>query len=270
MSRRRAQRELSAAREAVETEEAQRAKVDRRIEEIDREIAALERRDTSAETLRALVRSRLDDEVRADAVFGELMDAELADTLHDAIEAVQQSVEADTGRAGAIDSTRAEELIEATIRSVEFVPDVDSAEQVAQEGRTAVTPDGIVVRPDGVVLAGGITARGETAQATVVGTQIRARGPSSAAAGVGRIDPYAPGVGCLGHGGYTGFSTSKHQPRPILTSARSLRDRPARASGGTDSEKFRRGGSGETACSARPSPSEGTSKCARLALAAGD
>ena len=153
--RRRAQRELSAAREAVETEEAQRAKVDRRIEEIDREIAALERRDTSAETLRALVRSRLDDEVRADAVFGELMDAELADTLHDAIEAVQQSVEADTGRAGAIDSTRAEELIEATIRSVEFVADVDSAEQVAQEGRTAVTPDGIVVRPDGVVLAGG-------------------------------------------------------------------------------------------------------------------
>ena len=150
-----AQRELTAAREASEMEEAQRTRIRRRIDDLDSEISAIERTDEQTETLRALVRARLDDEVRADAIFGELMNAVLYDTLEDAVAGVQQIVEADAGRANAIVTARAEELIAASIRSIEFAPDIESAKQAAQEGRTAVTPAGIVVRPDGVIQAGG-------------------------------------------------------------------------------------------------------------------
>ena len=154
-ARRDAQRALSAAREAAESEAVQRARLGRRIDELGREISALERTDQEAETLRALVRARLDDEVRADAIFGELIDAVLYDSLDDAIQGVERIVEADAGRANAIVSARAEALIEATIRSVEFVADIEAAKEVAALGRTGVTAAGIVVRPDGLVQAGG-------------------------------------------------------------------------------------------------------------------
>ena len=150
-----AHREFVEAREASEMREAQRGRIQRRIDDLDVEISAIEQTDEQAETLRALVRVRLDGEVRADAIFGELMDAVLYETLEDAIEGVQQIVEADAGRAHSIVSEHADELIEAAIRAVDFVPDIESAKRAARAGRTAVTPTGIVVRPNGVVQAGG-------------------------------------------------------------------------------------------------------------------
>ncbi len=150
-----AKRELTAARAGSEAAEDKRSRIRRSLDNLDVESAALQRTDDQSETLRALVRARLDDEVRADAIFGELMDATLSDTLKDAIDGVQHIVEADAGRANAIVRDRAENLIEETIRSIDFVPDIESAKQAATEGRTAVTPEGVMVRPDGVVQAGG-------------------------------------------------------------------------------------------------------------------
>ncbi len=151
----RAQREEAAAREALERRQAQRKRLKRRLEGIDVQIVALERTDDQANTLRALVLARVNDTIRADAVFGELMDATLHDDQDDAIASVQHIVDADVGRATALVNNRAVELIESVLASVVFVDDIDSAKRTAASGKTAVTSSGIVVRPDGVVQAGG-------------------------------------------------------------------------------------------------------------------
>ena len=151
----RAEREQSSAREARERQRAERARLADRLEEIDAQIAALERRDEHADTLRALVRRRVDDPVRADALFGELLDASLHDSLDQAIAAVQHIIDADAGRGTALVRDRAAELIDALIASVDFVDDLDSAKRAAAAGRIGVTAAGVVVRADGLVQAGG-------------------------------------------------------------------------------------------------------------------
>ena len=83
------------------------------------------------------------------------MDATLHDDQDDAIASVQHIVDADVGRATALANDRAVELIESVLASVVFVDDIDSAKRTAASGKTAVTSSGIVVRPDGVVQAGG-------------------------------------------------------------------------------------------------------------------
>ncbi len=150
-----AQREEAAAREALGQIQTQRKRLKRRIEEIDGQIAAINRSDDQANTLRALVLARVKDPIHADAVFGELMDATLHDDQDDAIASVQHIVDADVGRATALANDRAAELIDSVLASVVFVDDVNAAKRAAAIGKTAVTSSGIVVRPDGVVLAGG-------------------------------------------------------------------------------------------------------------------
>ena len=150
-----AQREHATAVETAEQTEAQRAKIRRRLEEIESEISAIEQATERSETLRALVQEKIDDPILADAIFGELMDAALCDTLDEAIQRVRQIVVADAGRANAVVAASADELIEATMRSIDVVPDLESAKRIAQDGRAAITRDGIVVRPHGVVQAGG-------------------------------------------------------------------------------------------------------------------
>ena len=151
----RAQREEAAAREALERRQAQRKRLTRRIEEIDEQIAALDRTEDQTNTLRALVLAKVNDAIRADAVFGELMNATLHDDQDDAIASVQHIVDADVGRATSLANDRAVELIDSVLASVVFVDDVNVAKRAAADGKTAVTSSGIVVRPDGLVQAGG-------------------------------------------------------------------------------------------------------------------
>lgn len=148
------ERQLAEAREAVATRSEQRIKAERRLAEIDRQIAATRGTELSTNTLRALVHSRIPDASSAEALFGELMDAELHERLDEAIAGIENFVEADAGRGVALLISRAEELIDAILEDVEFVEDVDSAKRVAAAGRTAVTASGIVVRPNGLVQAG--------------------------------------------------------------------------------------------------------------------
>ena len=153
---RQAKQELASAVERQESVAAQRTRIRRRIDELAREISAIEQTDEQAQTLRSLVHDKLNDPSVADAIFGELMDAALYDTLDDALENVQRIVDADAGRVSAVLADHAEELIEKTIGSIEVVTDLASAKRAASEERAAVTSDGILVRPDGVVHAGGM------------------------------------------------------------------------------------------------------------------
>jgi chromosome segregation protein len=83
------------------------------------------------------------------------MDAALHDELDQAIDDVGRILEADAGRATALIRVRANDLIESVISEFEFVDDIDAAKRAAHAGRPAVTANGIVVRPNGVVQAGG-------------------------------------------------------------------------------------------------------------------
>ena len=132
-----------------------RADCSSRIDEIDAQIQSLDRRLGAANTLRARVNELTDDHVRADAVFGELMDATLHESREEAIELVRRVVDGDAGRAVALPTDRADDLIRNILDSVEFTGSLDEAMRSADSNRTAATPDGIVVRPDGVVLGGG-------------------------------------------------------------------------------------------------------------------
>ncbi len=151
----RSQRELSTAREQFEEQQRKRSSISRRIEQIVSQIEALEQRQAPADTLRRIVQEQIKDAALADAIFGELMDASLHDSLDEAIDAARAGLEADAGRVSTIEAGRATDLVNSLIASVEFVDRIEEARQAAAEGRTAVTPAGIVVRPDGVVQAGG-------------------------------------------------------------------------------------------------------------------
>ena len=154
-ARREIELRVAEACEASDLRNAQHARLNARLKEIDGQISAIEQADAQADTLRALVRSRIDDAIRADAIFGELMDAALYDDLGQAILGVARIVEADAGRTAALVRDQALALIDSLMSEVECVADIEAAKQTAQSGRIAVTPDGILVRPDGVVLAGG-------------------------------------------------------------------------------------------------------------------
>ena len=149
------EREEDAARQALERQQAEQKTLTRRLEEIDRQISSLEAADEHEQTLRSLVSDRVADPIQADALFGELMDATLHEHFDDAVASVQHIVDADVGRASAMVRDRASRLIDSILASVEFVEDVNAAKRLADTGKTAVTSSGIVVRPDGVVQAGG-------------------------------------------------------------------------------------------------------------------
>ena len=150
-----AERQLSEAREEVVSQSEQRQRIEGRLADIERQIVATKENELRGDTLRAQIETRMNDPVRAEALFGELMDAELYEELDQAIAGVEKIVEADAGRGNALVYSRAEELIEAVLDDVEFVEDISSARRVAESGRTAVTRSGIVVRPNGLVQAGG-------------------------------------------------------------------------------------------------------------------
>ncbi|MDE2967458.1 MAG: AAA family ATPase [Chloroflexota bacterium] len=150
-----AQRQLLEVREAQESRAAERGKLERRVADVERQLAVLEQNDQASDNLRSLVRSTIEDPIRAEAIFGELMDAELHHDLDAAIASVCESLEADAGRVTALVRTQAQELIASMLGDVEFVDDIEAARAVAEAGRTAVTASGIIVRPDGVVQAGG-------------------------------------------------------------------------------------------------------------------
>lgn len=149
-----AQQQLGAARDVQRRNRQDRKRLEHRLREIDSQIAALDQRRSDANTLRAHVYRLTNDHARADAVFGELMDATLHGSMDEAIHAVRRAAAADAGRAAAIELGRAEQLIRATLESVRFVDDESDVIESAAQGRTSVTPDGIVVRADGVVLGG--------------------------------------------------------------------------------------------------------------------
>ena len=151
----RSQRELSTAREQFEEQQRKRSSISRRIEQIVSQIEALEQRQAPADTLRRIVQEQVKDAALADAILGELMDASLHNSLDEAIDAARTGLEVDAGRVSAIEADRATDLVQSLIASVEFVDGIEEARQAAAEGRTAVTPAGIVVRADGVVQAGG-------------------------------------------------------------------------------------------------------------------
>ena len=151
----RAQRELAAAREAFREQQRTRKSLTRRIDQIDSQIEALEQRQSSADTLRRFVQQQVKDAARADAIFGELMDATLHDSLDEAIAAARSGLEADAGRVTALVAARATEVIESLLAEVDFVDGIEEGKQAASSGRTAVTTSGIVVRPSGIVQAGG-------------------------------------------------------------------------------------------------------------------
>ncbi len=148
-------RDFAVAREGLEEQQRQRTSLSRRLDQIDAQIEALQQRLTPTDTLRKIVNERLNDPARADAIFGELMDATLHDSLDEAIESARAGLDADAGRVSAIESCRATELIDSLIAAVEFVDGIEAARRSAAQGRTAITPAGIVVRPDGLVQAGG-------------------------------------------------------------------------------------------------------------------
>ena len=158
-----------------------RAELSSRIEEIAAQLDSLERRIAAANTLRARVYELTDDHIRADAVFGELMDATLHESPQEAIESVRRIVDGDAGRAMALPEDRVDELIRATLQAVESADTLEQARTSAESNRTAATPDGIVFRPDGVVLGGGFAAwRGASATADRSAAR-RARGDDARA-----------------------------------------------------------------------------------------
>ncbi len=112
-------------------------------------------RAADANSLRARVYEATHDYARADAIFGELMDATLHDSFEDAMNAVRQGVQADAGRVMALPGEAADQLIRSLLDSVDSVDDEAAAVESASRGRTAATPDGIMVRSDGIVQGGG-------------------------------------------------------------------------------------------------------------------
>ncbi len=150
-----ADQRLAEVREGYELNQRRAATLDRRIQEIDTQTNAFERRLAAADTLRARVYELTDDHVRADAIFGELMDATLHDSSEEAIDMVRRVVEGDAGRALGLPLDRADELIRTTLESVDFVDTLGQAASAISAGSAAATHDGIVIRPDGVVQGGG-------------------------------------------------------------------------------------------------------------------
>lgn len=150
------QREHALAREAIEEGRRRRSSLERQIELLDSQIEAMEQRQPSERTLRRIIQESVQDAERADALFGELMDATLHDSLEEAIDAAQSAVDADSGRVSAVVESHARGLIESLVAGVDFVEDVDEAKRSAAQGRTAVTRNGIVVRPDRVIQAGSL------------------------------------------------------------------------------------------------------------------
>ncbi len=145
---------LTTAREERTAHTAAERRLQHRLAEVQRERDAIERQRPTDDQLRSLVLDVVDDPVRAEAIFGELMDATLHDELGDAIQAVQRIIDADAGRSAAVQRSRADELIASVLAGYEAVDDVDSAIRAASNGRPGVTRDGIVIRPDGLVLGG--------------------------------------------------------------------------------------------------------------------
>jgi chromosome segregation protein len=151
---RRAERQLAEVGEQVDQIESERAALVRRIDDVTRQIQIIEEADQRSESLRTLVQARLDDPVRAEALFGELIDAALYDEFDEAITEVTRIAQADAGRATAILRRHAQDLITSSLADTAFVDDIASAVASARNGRVAVTADGIVIRPGGVVQAG--------------------------------------------------------------------------------------------------------------------
>ena len=150
---------LLSAEEAARREQRQREALTQRIDEIASQLGALQQRSADAGTLRARVYELTDDHARADAIFGELMDATLHDSFEDALDAVRGIVEADAGRAIALSNADVDRVIRSLLGGVAYVDDEAAAVESAARGRAGVnaaaTPSGIVVRADGVVQGGG-------------------------------------------------------------------------------------------------------------------
>ncbi|MCY3567546.1 MAG: AAA family ATPase [Chloroflexi bacterium] len=146
---------VAARREEQQGNRRRRADLSSRIDEIAAQVDSLERRVAAANTLRARVYELTADHVRADAIFGELMDATLHESPEEASESVRRVVDGDAGRAIALPKDRADELIRATLQAVESADTLEQARISVESNRTAAMPDGIVFRPDGVVLGGG-------------------------------------------------------------------------------------------------------------------
>ena len=147
--------QLSEAQLANAAQLDKRHDIQQRLADIDRQIAANRRMELQSDSLREKVQARIADPVLAEALFGELLEAQLYEELDEAIAGIQHIVEADAGRGAALVDSRAEELIEAMLEDVEFVDDIGAAKRAAVAGRTAVTTSGIVVRPNGLVQGGG-------------------------------------------------------------------------------------------------------------------
>ncbi len=148
------ERQLAEAREEAVNLSEQRQQIERRLADIERQIVATTENELRGDTLRAQVLARMKDTVRAEALFGELLDAELYEDFDLAIAGVERVIKADAGRGNALLNSRADELVEAVLKNVEFVEDIGSARRAAEDGRTAVTLSGVVVRPNGLVQAG--------------------------------------------------------------------------------------------------------------------
>ena len=100
-------------------------------EQIDSQIEVLEQRQAPADTLRRIAQEQVKDAARADAIFGELMDATLHDSFDEAIDAARSGLEADAGRVSAIEAGRAREMVDSLIAAVEFVRSIEEGKQAA-------------------------------------------------------------------------------------------------------------------------------------------
>ena len=150
-----AQQHLIERRDEQQANRRRRAELSSQLDEVGAQVDSLERRISAANTFRARVYELTNDHVRADAIFGELMDATLHESPEEALESVRRIVDGDAGRAVALPENRADELIRTTLRAMESADTLEQAKLSAESNRIAATPDGIVLRPDGVVLGGG-------------------------------------------------------------------------------------------------------------------
>ncbi|MDE2745808.1 MAG: AAA family ATPase [Chloroflexota bacterium] len=148
------ERQLAEAREASAVRSERLSRIERRLAEIEGQIAAAQRNEQHAETLQAVISSHVPDPAMAEALFGELIEAEMYEDLDQAIAAVERTIAADTGRGAALIRSQADELVQAALKHVEFVDDIRSAKRAVERGKTAVTRTGVVLRPGGLVQGG--------------------------------------------------------------------------------------------------------------------
>ncbi len=143
------------ARDAIQRHEREASRLRQQLRACEEQLAQLRRTDDAPDQLQSIFRAVHGDSAATDALAGELADAALFDTLEQALDEAERQIRSDSGRFAAVSRQSATRVVEAAVRVAELVDSTDAALQVAIAGRVAVTRSGIVVRPDGVVLAGG-------------------------------------------------------------------------------------------------------------------